>query len=43
MQLAIEIEWGIARGTKVSFDLTITSNVPPFSHNVAIKRNMVVG
>jgi hypothetical protein len=37
MQLASEFGWGIIVGTKVSFDLTITYGVPPFSHNVAAK------
>jgi hypothetical protein len=34
---------GIACGTEVSSNLTITSNLPPFSHNVATKQNIVVG
>jgi hypothetical protein len=41
MQLALEIGWGITRSIKVSFDLTITFYVPPFSHNVATKWNMI--
>jgi hypothetical protein len=35
--------WGIARGTKVSFDLTITSGIQPFSHNVTAKQNTTIG
>jgi hypothetical protein len=42
MQLALEIGWGIARSTKMSFDLTITFDVPLFSHNVATKQNMAI-
>ncbi len=39
VQLASKIGWGIVENTKVSFDLTITFGVPPFSHNVATKNN----
>jgi hypothetical protein len=41
MQLTSKNEWRSVGGTKMSFDLTITSNVPPFSHNVATKQNTV--
>jgi hypothetical protein len=43
MQLALKTRWGIVEGTKVSFDLTITFGVPPFSHNVAAKQNTATG
>jgi len=40
--LASKIKCGIVGGTKVSFDLTITFDVPPFSHNVATKWNTTI-
>jgi hypothetical protein len=43
MRLALEVRWEIVRGTKVSSDLTITYDVPPFSHNVVAKWNMATG
>jgi len=43
MQLALETRWGIIGGTKMSFDLTITSKVQPFSHNVTTKQNTIIG
>jgi hypothetical protein len=43
VQLTSKIKWGTIGGTKVSFDLTITSGVPPLLHNVATKQNMIIG
>jgi hypothetical protein len=43
MQLTSKIGWGTIVGAKMSFDLTITFDVPPFSHNVATKRNPIIG
>jgi hypothetical protein len=43
VQLASKTEWGTVGGTKMSSNLTITFDVPPFSHNVVAKQNMNVG
>jgi hypothetical protein len=39
MQLTLKLTfgWGTIGSTKVSFDLTTTSGVPPLSHNVVVK------
>jgi hypothetical protein len=41
--LVLEIGWGTIGGTKESSNLTTTFGVPPLSHNVVAKQNMVVG
>ncbi len=39
VRLALKTRWTIG-GTKLSFNLTITSSGPPFPHNMAVKWNM---
>ncbi len=43
VQLASKIGWGIIGSMKASSNLTTTSSVPPFSHNVFIKQNITIG
>jgi len=38
--MASEFGWETIGGTKMSFDLTTTFGVPPFSHHAAAQRNM---
>lgn len=42
MGLVLKAYWGNIKGTKMSSDLTTTSDVPSFSHNVAAKWNITI-